>query len=120
MAAKFVLGAVCGVAAFAAVSVASAAEDAAATYSKLHRAIVAAERCGGMSFTRDQQIKMADVIDQAVGYDLGAGERLTIIEKNSDDISAILKNDYDTGCSDASIEASLKVFETELKPALGM
>ncbi len=120
MAAKFVLGAVCGVAAFAAVSVASAAEDAKATYSKMHRAIVAAEQCSGMNFTREQQMKMADVIDQAVNYDLGAGERLMIIEQNNDDIANILKGDYDGGCAEASVAESLKVFNAELKPALGM
>ena len=61
----------------------AAADDMAdeATYSSYHRAIRAAELCENRVFDQDDHAKMAQVIDEKIHYALGAGKRLTLIER---------------------------------------
>src|SRR3546814_8372621 len=52
-----------------------------ASYSAYHRAIHAAELCEDRAFDQDDHAKMAQVIDEKIHYALGAGKRLTLIER---------------------------------------
>jgi len=90
------------------------------TFSKMHEAIAAAAVCGGRSFSRDDYQKMSAVIDKAVNYQLGAGQRLALIQAAKAKVrgetmtnSANAKN-----CDGDHIQNSLIVFKSNLEPAL--
>lgn len=95
----------------------AAADDMAdeATYSTYHRAIRAAELCDNRVFDQDDHAKMAQVIDEKIHYALGAGKRLTLIERAKSETRDLID---DEGCGDPAVQQSLSVFRSDLAPAL--
>lgn len=95
----------------------AAADDMAdeATYSTYHRAIRAAELCEDRVFDQDDHAKMAQVIDEKIHYALGAGKRLTLIERAKSETRDLIDK---RGCGDPAVQESLAVFSADLAPAL--
>lgn len=87
------------------------------TYSNYHRAIRAAELCEDREFGMTDHEKMGEVIDQKVHYAIGAGKRLTLIERAKGDMWDMVFKD---GCDDPAVQESLTLFHTELEPSLSM
>jgi hypothetical protein len=111
-----------GLAAIAALSAVPAAADSNSmeeevVYSNYHRAIRAAELCEDREFGMTDHERMGEVIDQKVHYALGAGKRLTLIERAKGDMWDMVFKD---GCDDPAVQESLNLFHTELEPSLSM
>jgi len=92
-------------------SVTAFADDLSGTYSKYYESIYASEMC------RDTQIdpagwkKLADYIDNKVNHEIGAGERLTLIETAKTDARKLKDS---KGCSHQMVQDLLKVYDSEL------
>lgn len=92
-------------------SVTAIASDLSGTYSNYYEAIYATQLC------RDTQIdaagwkKLAGYIDNKVNHEIGAGERLTLIETAKSDARRLVDS---KGCSHQMVEDFLKVYDSEL------
>jgi hypothetical protein len=86
-----------------------------ASYSAYHRAIHAAELCEDRAFDQDDHAKMAQVIDEKIHYALGAGKRLTLIERAKSESGKLID---DEGCGAPAVQESLALFHADLAPAL--
>lgn len=92
-------------------SVAAIASDLSGTYSKYYESIYATQLC------RDTQIdaagwkKLANYIDNKVNHEIGAGERLTLIETAKTDARKLKDS---KGCSHELVQELLKVYDGEL------
>jgi hypothetical protein len=91
-----------------------AAED---TYVRYQEAIRAAVHClrSDVEFDQPEQAKMGAVIDAKVGFGVGAGRRLTLIEKAKSTIRDTVQK---WGCKSDKLTPHLELFRTELEPAL--
>ena len=104
---------VAAVGALLAVGVASTSASAASsaeTYMKMQEAIAAKVRCGG-SLSPTQMAAMNEIIDKKVSYDLGAGERLTIIENAKSKVRKATTVSAARNCSGEDVQAMLKTFD---------
>jgi hypothetical protein len=84
-------------------------------YSEYHRAIRAAELCEDREFGMVDHERMGEVIDQKVHYAIGAGKRLTLIERAKGEMWDMVFKD---GCGDPEVQRALTLFHTDLAPAL--
>lgn len=84
----------------------------------MHSAIVAAEECRGMAFSRDQQAAMAHVIDEAINYDIGAGHRLDLIQDAKVAVRNVSRAVAVKGCEQKEITDMLALFDQRLAPAI--
>jgi len=80
-------------------------------YSAIHSVVLCDER----KFDQPAHAKMAQVIDQKINFDIGAGRRLTLIEQAKSDVYELI---WKKGCTSEPVGRLLGVFHTELEPAL--
>jgi hypothetical protein len=101
-----------GMAALAVLAVPAAAQDAAKdTYLRYHQAISVVEKCEEREFNQNEYSNMETYIDKQINNQLGAGERLHLIEQGK-------TNAYDLvtkwGCDSDKVGEYLQLFEREL------
>ena len=82
-------------------------------YARYHMAIRAAELCRGV--TADDRIwrKWSSYIDRKTDYELGAGERLSVLEGAKDDTTIMVRRQ---GCEDDDVKDLLALYDAELAP----
>ena len=82
-------------------------------YARYHMAIRAAELCRGV--TADDRIwrKWSSYIDRKTDYELGAGERLSVLEGAKDDATIMVRRQ---GCEDDDVKDLLALYDAELAP----
>ncbi len=92
-------------------------EAAEATYVGYHQAIRAAVHClrDNTEFNQPEQTKMGAVIDADVGFGVGAGRRLTLIEKAKSEMRDMVQK---WGCKSDKLAPHLALFHEKLEPAL--
>lgn len=84
------------------------AQDAAETYKKYQSAIYAKELCSDKMFTQDEYDKLGEALDKKMNYELGAGQRLTLIEGMKDDTKKLVKRE---GCNSDQVTGLLKMYD---------
>jgi hypothetical protein len=84
------------------------AQDAAETYKQYQAGIYAKELCSDKMLTQDEYDKLGAALDKKVNYELGAGERLTLIEGMKDDTKKLVKRE---GCNSDQVTALLKLYD---------
>ena len=84
------------------------AQDAAETYKQYQAGIYAKELCSDKMFTQDEYDKLGEALDKKVNYDLGAGQRLTLIEGMKDDTKKLVKRE---GCNSDQVKELLKRYD---------
>ena len=92
-------------------SVTAFADDLSGTYSKYYEAIYASELCRNTQIDAAGWKKLADFIDNKVNHEIGAGERLTLIETAKSDARKLRDS---KGCAHQSVQDLLKVYDSEL------
>jgi hypothetical protein len=96
---------------------ARADEAAEATYVGYHQSIRAAVLClrDGVEFDQPEQSRMGAVIDADVGFGVGSGRRLTLIEKAKSEMRDMVQK---WGCKSDKLAPHLALFHEKLEPAL--
>ena len=80
-------------------------------YARYHMAIRAAELCRGVTAGDAIWRKWSSYIDQKTHYELGAGERLSVIEGAKSDATMMVRRQ---GCSDDDVKDLLALYDAEL------
>jgi hypothetical protein len=88
-----------------------ASDDLSGTYSKYYESIYLSQQCRGTEIDAAGWKKLADYIDNKVNHEIGAGDRLTLIETAKTD-ARVLKQTK--GCDHQSVQDLLKVYDSEL------
>jgi hypothetical protein len=106
-----------GLAAFAALAMPAGAQDDAAkdTYLRYHQAIAITEKCEEREFNQAEHSNMAAYIDQQVKNQLGAGERLHLIEQAKSNAYELVTK---WGCDSDKVSEFRTLFQEELLPVL--
>ena len=96
---------------------ATADEAAEASYVGYHHAIRAAVLClrDDVAFDQAEHSRMGAVIDADVGFGVGAGRRLTLIEKAKAEMRDMVQK---WGCDSDKLAPHLALFHEKLEPAL--
>jgi hypothetical protein len=89
----------------------ASAQDMAGTFSKYYQAIRATELCRDTAIDSAQWHKIATFIDTKVNHEIGAGERLTLIETAKTDARKLVDA---KGCEHQAVQDLLKVYDDEL------
>jgi hypothetical protein len=84
-------------------------------YARYHMAIRAAELCRGLAPGDAIWRKWSAYIDRKTNYELGAGERLSVIEGAKDDTTLMVRRQ---GCKDDDVKDLLALYDAELAPLL--
>jgi len=84
------------------------AQDAAETYKQYQAGIYAKERCSDTQLSQDEFNKLGAALDKKVNYQLGAGQRLSIIEGMKDDTRKLINRE---GCGSDQVTALLKLYD---------
>ncbi len=92
-------------------SAAAIASDLSGTYSKYYEAIYESQLCRNTQIDPAGWKKLADYIDSKVNHEIGAGERLTLIETAKTDARKLRDS---KGCSHQLVQDLLKVYDSEL------
>jgi hypothetical protein len=82
-------------------------------YARYHMAIRAAELCRGVDPADGIWRKWSSYIDRKTFYELGAGERLSVIEGAKDDATIMVRRQ---GCADDDVKDLLALYDAELAP----
>ena len=85
-------------------------------YYAYRTAVVAYERCNGVTFDQDESTALEGRITQLIGGFLSPGLRLTIVVDAKDDMAGLV---HGNGCGFDPVEDALALFESDLAPALG-
>jgi len=88
-----------------------ASDDMSGTYSKYYESIYLSQQCRGTQIDPAGWKKLATYIDNKVNHEIGAGERLTLIETAKTD-ARVLKTTK--GCDHQLAQDVLKVYDSEL------
>jgi hypothetical protein len=80
-------------------------------YARYHMAIRAAELCRGVTAGDDIWRKWSSYIDRKTFYELGAGERLSVIEGAKDDTTIMVRRQ---GCGSDDVKDVLALYDAEL------
>ena len=106
-----------GVAGVAALGLPAAAQDQAAkdTYLRYHQAISTVEKCEERQFNQNEYSNMETYIDKQINNQLGAGERLHLIEQGKTNAYELVTK---WGCDSDKVNEYLELFERELMPVL--
>ena len=80
-------------------------------YARYHMAIRAAELCRGLAPGDAIWRKWSSYIDRKTNYELGAGERLSVIEGAKDDATIMVRRQ---GCTDDDVKDLLALYDVEL------
>jgi len=103
--------------AIAALALPAAAQDQATkdTYLRYHQAIAVTAKCEEKVFNDVEQSHMATYIDQHVNNQIGAGERLHLIEQAKSNAYELVTK---WGCDSDKVGEYRTLFEQELLPVL--
>jgi hypothetical protein len=82
-------------------------------YARYHMAIRAAELCRGLRADDGIWRKWSSYLDRKTHYELGAGERLSVIEGAKDDTTVMVRR---RGCADGDVQDLLALYDSELAP----
>ena len=105
-----------GMAALAVLAVPAAAQDAAKdTYLRYHQAISVVEKCDERVFNQNEYSNMEAYIDKQINNQLGAGERLHLIEQGKTNAYELVTK---WGCDSDKVNEYLELFERELQLVL--
>lgn|GEM_PF-3103623 len=96
--------------AVSAMSTTASAATSAETYMLMQEAIAAKSRCDGAISPADMA-KMNTIIDEKIGYDLGAGERLTIIQNAKAKVRSATTVSAALNCDSTDVKTMLQVFD---------
>jgi hypothetical protein len=80
-------------------------------YARYHMAIRAAELCRGIDPGDGIWRKWSSFIDRKTGFELGAGERLSVIEGAKDDATVMVRRH---GCDTTDVKDLLVLYDAEL------
>ena len=80
-------------------------------YARYHMAIRAAELCRGVRADDAIWRKWSSYIDRKTHYELGAGERLSVIEGAKDDTRILVRRQ---GCGSDDVKDVLALYDAEL------
>ena len=94
---------------------AAAQDDAKDTYLRYHQAISVTEKCEEREFNQSEYSNMETFIDKQINNQLGAGERLHLIEQGKTNAYELVTK---WGCDSDKVNEYLELFERELLPAL--
>jgi hypothetical protein len=86
----------------------AAAQDAAETYKNYQAGIYAKQLCTDTKFTQDEYAKLSEALDKKVNHELGAGERLSLIESMKDPTKKLVKRE---GCESEQVASMLKLYD---------
>jgi hypothetical protein len=86
----------------------AAAQDAAETYKNYQSGIYAKQLCEDTQFSQEEYGKLNEALDKKVNYELGAGERLSLIESMKDPTKKLVKRE---GCDSEQVTALLKLYD---------
>jgi hypothetical protein len=89
------------------------ANDMDLVYARYHMAIRAAELCRGVTAADGLWRKWSTYIDRKTFHELGAGERLSVIEGAKDDTTFMVRRQ---GCDSEGVKALLALYDAELAP----
>ena len=84
------------------------AQDATETYKQYQAGIYAKELCSGTMLDQDEFNKLGEMLDKKVNYDLGAGQRLSLIESMKGDTKALVMRE---GCQSDDVTALLLLYD---------
>lgn len=84
------------------------AQDAAETYKNYHAGIYAKQLCEDTEFSQEEYGKLSEALDKKINYELGAGERLSLIESMKDPTEKLVKRE---GCESEEVAALLKLYD---------
>ncbi len=87
-------------------------------YLQLHKSIAAQEACSMSPLSRADHKKLAMIVDQAVNYDIGAGKRLSLIQKAKTDVRNMTTVKAARNCSSDSVKDLTTLFDQKLKGAM--
>ncbi len=95
----------------------AAAETVEETYLRYHSAIRAGVHCvnAGKEFDAAVHGRLAGIVEQKVNYAIGAGKRLTLIERAKAEMRDTVAK---WGCKSDKMKPHLELFRAELEPAL--
>jgi hypothetical protein len=93
------------------VSAAAFASDLSGTYSKYYESVYESQLCRNTQIDPAGWKKIADYVDNKVNHEIGAGERLTLIETAKSDARKLRDS---KGCAHESVQELLKVYDSEL------
>ena len=85
-------------------------------YYAYRTAVVAYERCNGVTFDQDESTALEGRITQLIGGFLHPGLRLSIVVDAKDDMASLV---HGNGCGFDPVEDALALFDNDLAPALG-
>jgi hypothetical protein len=86
----------------------AAAQDVAETYKNYQAGIYAKQLCENTEFDQDEYGKLNEALDKKVNYELGAGERLSLIESMKDETKKLVKRE---GCESEDVASLLKLYD---------
>lgn len=86
----------------------AAAQSMSDTYSQYQAGIYAKELCTHTKFSQDEYNKLSEALDKKVNYELGAGERLSLIEAMKDPTKKLVKRE---GCDSEQVADLLKKYD---------
>ena len=80
-------------------------------YARYHMAIRAAELCRGVRADDALWRKWSSYIDEKTNHELGAGERLSVIEGAKTDATIMVRREH---CDSADVAGLLQLYDAEL------
>jgi hypothetical protein len=86
----------------------AAAQSMSDTYSQYQAGIYAKELCTHTKFSQDEYNKLSEALDKKVNHELGAGERLSLIEAMKDPTKKLVKRE---GCDSEQVADLLKKYD---------
>jgi len=95
----------------------AAAQDDAGkdAYLRYHQAIAVTAKCEEREFNQTEHSHMASYIDQKVNNEIGAGDRLHLIEQAKSNAYELVTK---WGCKDPHVTEYTTLFDQELRPIL--
>ena len=91
-----------------------ASPETEAIYSRYHQAIEAAKLCRDLTFDQGDIDRMAAVIHDKVGHDIGA-KRLSLLNPAQEDAAQVVQ---DKGCESSDVQTLLGLYDSDLAPVV--
>ncbi len=85
-----------------------AAADMAETYSQYQSGIIAKQICSDTTLSQDEFNKVNEALDTKVNYEVGAGERLSLIESAKASTKKLVNRE---GCDSEQVASLLKLYD---------
>ncbi|HXV25398.1 MAG TPA: hypothetical protein VED46_14190 [Alphaproteobacteria bacterium] len=92
----------------AVVAAGPAAADMAETYQQYQSGLIAKQICSDSKLSQDEFNKLNEALDKKVNYELGAGERLSLIESAKVSTRKLVNRE---GCDSPDVTALITLFD---------